>query len=59
MLVVKTISTSASVVEGTPETVAAAVLSAAATTPIYADIRKVNSYTVVGDGKTGTEWGSA
>ena len=38
-------------------TLAAAVLAAAQVTPIHADVRKVNSYTVDGDGKTGTEWG--
>jgi hypothetical protein len=34
-----------------------AVLAAAQTTPIHADVRKVNSYTVDGDGQTGSEWG--
>lgn len=56
-VVPKIVSTSSSVVEGTPATVAAAVLSAAQSTPIYADIRKVNNYTVDGDGQTGSEWG--
>lgn len=36
---------------------ATATLAAAQTTPIHSDIRKVNSYTVDGDGQTGTEWG--
>ena len=36
---------------------AAAVLAAAQTTPIHSDVRKVNSYTVTGDGQSGTEWG--
>jgi hypothetical protein len=40
-------------------TLAAAVLSAAQTTPIHSDIRKVNNYTVTGDGQSGTEWGPA
>lgn len=49
-VVVKTISTSASVVEGTPATVAAAVLSAAQSTPIYADMRKTVGTALQGDG---------
>jgi hypothetical protein len=39
--------------------IAAATLAAAQTTPIHSDIRKVNSYTVDGNGQTGTEWGPA
>ena len=39
--------------------VPADVLAAAAATPIHSDIRKVNSYTVDGNGQTGTEWGPA
>lgn len=41
----------------TVDAIAAGVLAAALTAPIHADIRKVNSHTVAGDGKTGTEWG--
>lgn len=33
------------------------VLTAATTTPIHSDVRKVNNITVDGDGQTGTEWG--
>jgi hypothetical protein len=39
--------------------VPADVLAAAQTTPIHSDVRKVNSYTVDGNGQTGTEWGPA
>ena len=39
--------------------VPADVLAAAQTTPIHSDVRKVNSYTVDGDGQSGTEWGPA
>lgn len=38
-------------------TIAAAVLAAAATTPIHADIRKVNNVTVDGTGTSGDPWG--
>lgn len=38
-------------------TTATAVLSAAATTPIQADIRKVNNYTVDGEGSESNPWG--
>lgn len=41
----------------TVDAIAAAVLAAALTTPINADIRKVNAVTVTGDGHTGSEWG--
>jgi hypothetical protein len=41
----------------TVDTIAAGVIAASATSPIYADIRKVNSYNVTGNGQTGTEWG--
>lgn len=40
-------------------TVATAVLSASATTPIQSDIRKVNNVSVTGTGATGNEWGPA
>jgi hypothetical protein len=43
--------------ELSPQSLADAVISAASTTPIHADIRKVNSYTVDGDGQSGSEWG--
>ncbi len=39
-----------------PQTLAAAVIEAAQTSPIAADIRKVNAYTIDGDG-SGTPWG--
>ena len=42
-----------------PQNLAAAVIAAAETTPIHADIRKVNAYAVTGNGQTGTEWGPA
>lgn len=45
--------------ELSPENLANAVIAAAETTPIHSDIRKVNSYTVTGDGTLGTEWGPA
>jgi len=45
--------------ELSPQTLADAVIAAAETSPIAADIRKVNSYTVQGDGQSGTEWGPA
>jgi len=35
---------------------ASAVLSAAATTPIYADTRKMNGAAVLGDGTNGNKW---
>lgn len=38
---------------------AAAVLAAAQSAPIHADIRKVNGYTVTGEGTAGTPWGPA
>jgi len=41
----------------TVDAIAAGVLAASVTTPIYSDIRKVNSYNVTGNGQTGTEWG--
>jgi hypothetical protein len=37
--------------------VAASVLTAAQTTPIHSDIRRVNDVTVGGTGKQGSEWG--
>lgn len=43
----------------TVDSIAAAVLAAALTTPIYADIRRVNSVPVAGDGEVGSEWGPA
>jgi len=42
-----------------PENLAAAVIAAAQSAPIHADIRKVNDYAVSGDGQSGTEWGPA
>lgn len=42
-----------------PQSLAAAVMAAAQAEPIHADIRRVNSYAVDGDGQTGTEWGPA
>jgi len=45
--------------ELSPQTLAAAVLDAAQATPIHADVQKVNSYEVIGDGQTGNEWGPA
>lgn len=41
----------------TIDAIAAGVLAAAATSPISADIRKVNSYAVDGTGQPGAEWG--
>jgi hypothetical protein len=41
----------------TVDTIAAGILAAALTNPIHADIRRVNSYVVSGNGQTGTEWG--
>jgi hypothetical protein len=41
----------------TVDNIAAGILAASTTSPIYADIRKVNSYNVTGNGQTGTEWG--
>lgn len=38
---------------------AAAIIAAAQTTPIHADIRKVNNYTVTGTGAEGDTWGPA
>lgn len=43
----------------TPAAIAAAVMGAAASSPIYADIRQVNGTTVSGTGHTGDEWGPA
>lgn len=43
----------------TVDAIAAGVLAAALTTPIHADVRKVNAATVTGDGQPGTEWGPA
>jgi hypothetical protein len=37
--------------------IAAAVLAAADVAPIHSDIRKVNNYTVTGDGTVGDPWG--
>jgi hypothetical protein len=45
--------------ELSPETLAAKVLEYAEASPIHADVRKVNAYTVGGDGQSGTEWGPA
>lgn len=44
--------------ELSPENLASAVIAAAAASPIAADIRKVNAYTIDGDG-SGTPWGPA
>lgn len=41
----------------TVDAIAAGVLAAAATSPISADIRKVNTYPVDGTGQPGAEWG--
>jgi hypothetical protein len=41
----------------TIDAIAAGVLAAAATSPISADIRKVNTYPVDGTGQPGAEWG--
>lgn len=43
----------------TADAIAARVLSAAAAAPIAADVRRVNTYTVAGDGQSGSEWGPA
>lgn len=43
--------------ELSPQSLANAVIDAATNTPIHADVRKVNSYTVQGDGQSGSEWG--
>lgn len=40
----------------TPEQIAAAILAAAQTTPIAADIKKVNAVSVQGSGASGNEW---
>lgn len=42
-----------------PQNLAQYVIEYAEASPIHADIRKVNSYTVDGDGQSGTEWGPA
>jgi len=42
--------------ELSPENLASAVIAAAEASPIAADIRKVNAYTIDGDG-SGTPWG--
>ena len=39
--------------------IAAAILAAAQITPIYADTRKMNGATVVGDGSAGNKWRGA
>lgn len=39
--------------------IAAAVLAAAQVTPIHADVRKVNSYTVTGEGTEANPWNPA
>lgn len=41
----------------TVDAIAAGVLAAALTSPIYADIRRVNNTEVDGNGQPGTEWG--
>ena len=41
----------------TVDAIAAGVLAAALTTPIYSDVRRVNAVPVTGDGQPGTEWG--
>ena len=43
--------------ELSPENLAAKVMEYAEASPIHADVRKVNSYSVDGDGQPGTEWG--
>ena len=43
----------------TVDAIAAGILAAALTSPIASDVRRVNTYTVTGDGKPGTEWGAA
>lgn len=43
----------------TADAIAARVLAAAAAAPIAADVRRVNTYPVNGDGQTGSEWGPA
>lgn len=45
--------------ELSPQTLADAVIAAAEAAPIHADVRKVNAYSVTGDGQSGTEWGPA
>lgn len=45
--------------ELSPESLASAVIAAAQVSPIYSDVKKVNGYTVQGDGQSGTEWGPA
>lgn len=39
--------------------IAAAVLNAAQSTPIHSDIRKVNNYTISGEGTEANPWGPA
>ena len=39
--------------------VPAAVLSAATASPIHSDAKKVNGYSITGDGQSGSEWGPA
>lgn len=41
----------------TNASIAAAVLAAAASTPIAANVKQVNDVTVTGTGATGDEWG--
>jgi hypothetical protein len=41
----------------TAEQIAAAILAAAASTPIASDVKKVNTVTVKGTGQLGNEWG--
>lgn len=43
--------------ELTPESIAAAILLAAQLAPIAADVRRVNTVTVQGNGQPGSEWG--
>ena len=43
--------------ELSPENLAASVIAAAVDSPIHANIKQVNDYTVTGDGQSGTEWG--
>lgn len=45
--------------ELSPQSLADAVLGAAANSPIYANIKQVNDVTVNGTGQTGDEWGPA
>jgi len=43
----------------TVDAITAALIAAAMTTPIHANIKRVNDYAVSGNGQTGSEWGPA